>query len=411
MKFKTVAEAFNFYRTREVAEMEKRAQEIGRIIDTDENADIEALNIELRGIKEARENAELRSATPAQGLNVITGMSNEPKGKKTFGDDVLDTPEYRSAFFKNLLGQGMNDTEKAAFDAGMKLAEKRADAFMSASDAVAVIPTTTLDEVVKKARTMGGLLSECRSFALPTKISIPVGTPSNKAAWHTEGAAVDTEKATVAAVTFDGYEIMKIFSISAKARRMSINAFESYLIDELTACVMECIGDALVNGTGNGQGTGLEKGVTWTDNTNAIKIASSGNFTYAKVVETVALLKRGYAQGAKWAMNNKTLYNVFYTLADSNNRPIFIADPKNESIGKILGFDVIVDDNIADNVAYLGNCAQYLGYNMPEGIAIEVSRESGFRKGLVDYRALAIADCKPIVADAFVKLYKAATAG
>lgn len=263
MKFKTVAEAFNFYRTKEVAEMERRAQEIGHIIDTDENADIEALNIELRGIKEARENIELRSSNPAQGLNVITGMSTEPQGKKTFGDDVLDTPEYRSAFYKNLLGQSMNDTEKAAFDAGMKLAEKRADAFISSTDALAVIPTQTLNEVVKKARTMGGLLSECRSFSLPTKIAIPVGTPSNKAAWHTEGAAVDAEKVTPTAVTFDGYEIIKIFAISAKARRMSINAFESYLVDELTACVMECIADAIVNGTGTAQGTGLEAGITW----------------------------------------------------------------------------------------------------------------------------------------------------
>ena len=41
---------------------------------------------------------------------------------------------------------------------------------------------------------------------------------------------------------------------------------------------------------------------------------------------------------------------------------------------------------------------------MPEGIAIEVSRESSFKKGLVDYRAMAIADTKPIVGEAFVKL-------
>ena len=58
----------------------------------------------------------------------------------------------------------------------------------------------------------------------------------------------------------------------------------------------------------------------------------------------------------------------------------------------------------------LGNYGKYLGYNMPEGIVIETSRESSFRKGLIDYRALAIADCKPLVGEAFVKLYKSATA-
>lgn len=403
MKFKTVAEAFNFYRTKEVAEMERRAQEIGHIIDTDENADIEALNIELRGIKEARENIELRGTNPAQGLNVITGMNTKPQGKKTFGDDVLDTPEYRSAFFKNLLGQSMSEVEKAAFDAGMKLSEKRADAFTSSTDAVAVIPTQTLNEIIKKARTMGGLLAECRSFALPTKISIPVGTPSNKAAWHTEGAEVEGEKVTPTAVTFDGYEIIKIFSISAKARRMSIAAFETYLVDELTACVMECINDALINGTGTGQGTGLITGVTW-DASNTVTVASGSTIAYSDVVKTVALLKRGYSNGAKWVMNNATLYNAFYGMVDGNKRPIFIADPQGEKIGKLLGFEVIIDDNMPADTAILGNYGAYMGYNMPEGIAVEVSRESSFRKGLIDYRALAIADCKPIVTEAFVKL-------
>lgn len=409
MKFTTVAEAFNFYRNKDVKELEARAQAINADIDSNPNADIEAYNIELRGIKEAKENIELRSSTQAAALNLVTGRElNGGEEKKTFtaGDDVEATPEYRSAFYKTLLGQKLTDNEQAAYSA---VVEQRASAFNSSTDNVAVIPTSTLNEVVKKARTMGGLLAEARAFAMPSKIAIPVGTPSTKAAWHTEGAAVDTEKVTLSSVTFDGYEIIKIFSISAKARRMSINAFESYLTDELTACVMETIGDSLINGTGSNQGAGLET-ITWAKTgagKNAVEIAANGSFTYAKVVELVALLKRGYSQGAKWCMNNATLYNVFYGMVDNNGRPIFIADPKNENVGKILGFEVVVDDNVADNVAYFGNYRKYLGYNMPQGIAIEVSKESSFKSGLIDYRAMAIADTKPIVTEAFVKLYKA----
>lgn len=405
MSFKTVGEAFNAYRGKSVEDLERRAKEIGHIIDTDDMADIEALNIELRGIKEARENIEVRSSKPS-GLNLITGMSTEPKGVKTFGDDVFDTPEYRSAFYKTLLGHTMTATEKAAYESGLKASEKRADAFTNSTDAIAVLPTQTLNEVISKARKMGGLLSECRSFALPTKVSIPVGTPSNKALWHTEGATVDAEKVTPTAVTFDGYEIIKIFAISAKVRRMSIAAFESYLVDELTACVMECINDALVNGTGSGQGTGLILGITWTA-TNTVTVASSAAIAYTDVVNTVALLKRGYSNGAKWVMNNATLYSDFYGIVDTNRRPIFIADAQGEKIGKVLGFEVVIDDNMPADTAILGNFSAYMGYNMPEGIAVEVSRESSFRKGLIDYRALAIADCKPIVEEAFVKLEKA----
>lgn len=407
MKFKTVAEAFNHYRAMDVADMEKRAKEIDTLITTDANADIEALNIELRGIKEARENAELRNDM-GQTLNVITGTKKAPEAK-TFGADVLDTAEYRSAFYKSLLGQKLSPVETAAFEAAKAEAEKRADAFSTSGNTAAVLPTATLNEVISKARTIGGLMAECRAFNVPTKIAIPVGTPATKASWHVEGAAVDAEKPTIASVTFDGYEILKIFSISAKVRTMSIAAFEAYLVQELTACVMECIADALVNGTGSAQGTGLEA-ITWTDTgatQNAVKVAASGSVSYANVVKLVSLLKRGYSMGAKFAMNNATLYNVFYGMVDGNGKPIFVADPKTDNVGKILGFEVVVDDNIADNAVYFGNFAKYMGYNIPDGIVVETSRESGFRKGLIDYRAMAIADCKPVVEEAFVKLYKA----
>lgn len=413
MKFKTVAEAFNFYRNKTVKELEERAQAINTEIDSNPNVDIEALNIELRGIKEAKENIELRSANPAAALNLVTGRELKPAEQKPFtpGDDVVSSPEYRSAFYKTLLGQKLTANEQTAFNA---VVEKRSDEFNNSTNAAAVIPTQTLNEVVKKARTMGGLLAEARAFNMPSKISIPVGTPSSNASWHTEGDAVETEKVTLGSVVFDGYEIIKIFSISAKVKTMSISAFESYLVDELTACVMGTIGAALVNGTGSGQGTGLESGITWVKTAgatqNAVEVAADADVAYSDVVAAVALLKRGYAQGAKWAMNNATLYNVFYGMVDDNDRPIFIADPKNEGVGKILGFDVVIDDNIGANACYLGNYSKYLGYNLPQGIALESSRESSFKSGLIDYRAMAIADCKPIITEAFIKLYKAAAA-
>ena len=414
MKFNTVAEAFNFYKNHTNEQLEQRANEINNMIETDENVDIQSLNVELTGIAQAKRNNDEKIEKPEQrsAFKLIGGRDTAPKSFTA--ENVFESEEYRSAFFKTMLDQKLTSDEERAFEIGMKEAEKRTDAFITSSNASAVLPTQTLNEVVKKARTIGGLLAECRAFNVPTKIAIPVGTPATKASWHTEASAVDSENVTVASVTFDGYEIMKVFSISAKARKMSINAFEAYLVDELTACVMETIADALINGTGSGQGTGLNT-ITWVKTAgatqNAVEIASNASAGYADVVKLVSLLKRGYTQGAKIAMNNATLYNVFYGMLDTAKRPIFIADPKDESIGKILGFPVVIDDNIADNDVYFGNFAKYLGYNMPEGITIEASRESSFKKGVIDYRALAIADCKPIVAEAFVKMYKATSNG
>lgn len=405
--FKTVQEAFNFYRNFSLAEIEKRAQEVKGMITTNPDVDIESINIELEGLSQAKENAQDQEARSGLKLKVVGGEAAAAEKRSFNAENVIDSVEYRSAFYKTLLGQQLNENEKAAFTEAAKIAEKRSDEFNSSSNSLAILPTSTLNEVVSKARTMGGIIGECRAFNMPTKIAIPVGSPSDKAAWHTEGATVETEKKTLTSVTFDGNEIIKIFSISAKVRKMSIDAFEAYLVDELTACVMETIADSLVNGDGTtaGEGKGLAS-ITWTKNTNAVEIASTDELTFKDITKAVGLLKRGYGKGAKWAMNNATLYNSIYGLTDDNARPIFVVDPKAEEVGKILGFEVVIDDNIENDVIFFGNF-KYMGYNLPEGVAIEASTQSSFKKGLIDYRALAIADSKPIIDEAFVKIYKA----
>lgn len=405
MKFNTVQEAFNHYRNKPLAEIEKRAAEIKGIIETDPNADITTLNVEIEGLNEAKKNLQEKEEGAKEmneqrnEFNPITGMDFN-QDKQLPKGNIFESTEYRNAFYKTMLGQKLTDVEQRAFNLAMQQqeAERRADSFNTTTNSAAVLPTQTLNEVIKKARTMGGLISHVRNFNIPTKISVPIGTPANKAQWHTEGEQVEGEQVQTAAVQFEGYEIIKVFSISAAAKKMSIQAFESYLVEELTNCVMEAIADALVNGTGNGQGTGLLTGITW-DDTNTLELTGE----YTDFTKALAMLKRGYAAGAKFAMSNATLYNHVYSLVDANGRPIFINDPKNESIGYILGKEVIVDDNIPDNTIILGNF-NYVGFNMPEGVMIEVSRESSFRSGLVDYRAMAIADTKPLVEEAFIKL-------
>lgn len=414
MKFKTIAEAYNHYKGMTLEQIETRAAEIKRQIETDANADVAALNIEAEGMEQAA--AEKRDAgnggqgsgVEFRGFNFLGGAAfGGQASKEATEGDVFASVEYRNAFYKQLMGRQLTQPEKAAFERAQAIvkAENRASDFNTVTESAAVVPTSTLNEIVKKARTIGGIMPHCRGFNMPSKIAIPVGTPGTKAAWHTEGAAVDAEQHVPASVTFNGYEIIKIFSISAATKAMTVAAFESYLVDELTACVMETIADALVNGTGSAQGTGILTGVTFSASNKNLVTGSgtSGAITYADVVAAVAMLKRGYSAGAKWAMNNATLYNVFYGMVDGNKRPIFIADPKAENIGKILGFEVVVDDNMPANTVVFGNF-HYMGYNMPQGIVVETSRESSFRSGLIDYRALAVADCKPIVTEAFVKL-------
>lgn len=179
---------------------------------------------------------------------------------------------------------------------------------------------------------------------------------------------------------------------------MEISAFERYITDELKSCIADAIGAAIVNGTGSGQPTGILSGVAWSKKNTVTTTA----LTADNILSAVALLPAGYAGGAKFAMSTATLFGNVYPLKNNDGDYIF-TDPERGGVHRLFGFEIVLDDNIPAGTVLFGNF-RYYGVNIPQGVAIEVSRESGFTSGLIDYRALCIADGKPIVPEAFVKV-------
>lgn len=401
MSFKDKNEAFNHYRTATTEEIENRAAEIGKLIDKDPNADIAGLNIELDGLKIAKDNLEARSAVKGKltGFNPITGRNYSHKEEKR-DDDIFSSAEYRTAFYKKMLGKPMTDADRNVFSRAQEQAVTERRAALTTGTNTAVIPTQTLNEVVKKAATQGNILNFVRQFRVPANLSVPVATPEDAAEWHAEGASVEPSAKTPTSVTFNGYELLKVFSLSVAANTISVPAFESYLSTELSRTVMAAINSGVFNGTGTAQATGILPGVTW-NATNSKTFADTG-ITYEDMLGLAGLLKSGYAQGAVFALNNTTLFNRVMAVKDSTGRPMF-TNPIDGGTGYVLGKPVVVDDFLPDDTILFGNF-QYYGVNMPQDILLEVSRESSFKQGLVDYRALAVADGKIIVPEAFAKL-------
>lgn len=395
--FETVMQAYNAYKNTNTKTLEARATAINADIAGNPSADIQAYNVELEAIERVIE--ERGQVTPKPQVPEVA-FTAKLKGD---AQDVAGTAEYRSAFFKTLRGVDLTADERRAFD--LVNVEKRSSEFNTLSNAAAVVPTTTLNEIVSKARKQGGIMSIARAFNVPANVSIPVATPGSAAQWHVEGQAVETEKVTTVPVTFGAFELMKVLSLSAATRTMSIAAFESYITDELSNSIMATLAQGMVNGTGSGQATGIISGITW-DTTNQVTVAADEALGFADILKAIAMLKRGYSIGAKFVCNNATLYQDVYGIHDEVGRPVYLADLVNGGPGRILGFDVVVDDYMPDHDIVFGDY-RYYGYNMPAGIALDMSRDSSFKSGLIDYRALAIADAKPIVTEAFTRITKA----
>jgi len=310
--------------------------------------------------------------------------------------DITATPEYRQAFFKSLLGQDLTDPESRAMTAAC--AEHRADAFNTLSGSASVVPAQTLNEIISQRHAQSGLWGEIRLFSIPANLAIPIGTPTDPAQWHIEGSNVDRKNITTTAVTFGAFELIKILSMSAAARRMTISAFENYVTAELKASIVDALGLAIVNGTGAGQPQGLLSGITW----NAANSITPAAITGDNLLQAIAKLNPAFVGGAKFAMSTATLFNSVYPLKDNNGAYIF-TDTEKGGQHRLFGFEIVLDDNLPAGVVLFGNF-RYFGVNVPQGVAVEVSRESGFTSGLIDFRALAIADGKPILPAAFVKI-------
>lgn len=307
-----------------------------------------------------------------------------------------NTPEYRNAFFKRLLGKDMTEAEQRAFTAAQ--AEKRSDAFNTLTNSAAVVPDKTLNEIVKQARGTNGLFNEVRMFNVPANLSVPVGTPVDAASWHVEGAPVERKDVTTTAVTFGAFELIKVLSVSAAVKRMELSAFESYMTQELRSSIADAIGAAIVSGDGSGKPTGILSGVSWSDGNSVTTDA----LTADNLLALIAKLPAAYAGGAKFSMSTATLFGNVYPLKNGMG-DYLLTDPQNGGGHRLFGFTIVLDDNIPAGTILFGNF-RYYGVNIPEGVAVEMSRESGFTSGLIDYRAICIADGKVIVPGAFVKL-------
>ena len=403
MHFQTQAEAFNYYMGMPDAIIEARASAIRNDIANNAECDIDAYTTEITALKAIKDQRSQERPNVEQRGTLTTIASTS--GIET-AEDVFATPTYRSAFFGSLMGRELTSAERDVLRSEDVV--KRSNEFNSSSNSAAVLPTSMLNEVVEKARTRGGIINVARSFSMPTGISIPVAAPGNRAAWHVEGAAVETTKVSPISVTFDSNEIMDIRSLSAKVDRMSIPAFESYITNDLAQCVMDTVAYSLVNGTGaeHGEGMGIIPGVTWTEGTNLITVAADEQLSYSDIIGAIAMLASDYCTGASFAMSHKTLYQSVYGMTDEVARPIYVQDVAERGKGTLLGFPLVLDDFLADGDVIFGDFS-LLGFNLPNGLAVERSTESGFRNGTIDFRCLAIADSQVIVPEAFTRITKA----
>ena len=378
-------------------EIETRMKAIKAELEAD-GADIDALEQEVKDLTEERKlllakvekrNKILGDITKGEGkvLDIIPKADGKPKEERT-REDVLASPEYRSAFFKALQGKPLTDVEKREFT-------------LVPNTAGAVVPTETANMIFDTMTKIAPMLNEIQLLRVAGNLRFAVQGVRNPAAPHVEGVAVSPAPDTMVTVTLSGFEFMKVIRISQTIQTMAISAFESWIVKMIGEDIAVQIDSEIINGgtvTGN-----IAAAQVWVNGVNQITYVPANGLAYSDITGLIALLPSSFDGNAKFVMRKSTFYGQVLAMTDANGNPLAVPDIASKGKYTILGYPVLIDDNVVVNEAYLGDYKQVVG-NLAADIQVARSTESGFLNNSIDFRGTAIFDCDIAQPTAIVKL-------
>lgn len=365
-----------------IKEIDVRMAEIATELEK-EDADVEALSKEVDELTEEKrkltELAETRKKALAKAgasSNVVDELKNEERKV----DDIQK--EYRSAFLKRLMGKQLTESEERAF---------------ALAGVDGALPVTTNESVIKKLSQFAPMLDEITLLKVPGQVKFAIEGVKTDGKIHKENQTIVGDEDTLVTVSLGGYEVTKLIQISKSVEKMSMDAFEDWLIDMIAEMVATKIEDLIFNGSGEGEAKGINK-ITWTNNKNAVQVANNAEITAANIRTLVGLLPGGYDSGAKFFMRKKTLFGRVMGLQDNAKHDLVKVEGNNYYI---YGYPVKLSDKAPENEILLGNAKKYVG-NLAE--EINVVRDFDINTNSNKYLGCAMFDGKPGIEEAFVKL-------
>jgi len=369
-------------------EIDERKLEIRQLLESDVETDLDEVEKELCELE--AEAKELRSkkeiAEKIQTGEVEVRKIEEPEVETM--DNITATKEYRSAFFKRLLGKPLTEIEERAYTSADQ-------------SAYAVIPVETANMIFEKMKKVAPMLNQITLLRVAGNVKFAIEGTRNPAAVHAENDPITPAADALTYVTLAGYEYAKVIRISKTVATMAIDAFETWLVNMLAEDIARAIEDDIINGTDSNEPKGVEKANTWTTGT-LISVAASA-LDFDDIMDLIALLPNGYMSNAKFLCNSRMFYGTLAKIKDAEGSPIYVRDMESGVGFRIMGFPVILSDYVANNTAYFGDFSKVIG-NLSQDIMVESSTQSGFLANAIDFRGTAIFDCDIAVPEAFRKL-------
>ncbi len=299
-------------------EIEARKAEIRSLLENDGEADLDALEKELKGL--ADEEKELRrrldvvasiEAGTAPEVRVIDSTSVQKAAVEPRAVDRHDTVEYRRAFMDYVTRGVKND-----------ILEFRADETTTLpSDIGAVIPTTILNRIVEKMEETGRIWSRVTKTSVQGGLEIPVSTVKPTAVWLAAGEVADKQKKEVnAKISFSYHTLQVRVAVELVASVVALPIFEQTIADNIAEAMVKALDKAIVSGTGGGEPLGIVNHNVPSARTISLAPSEFGKYTTWPAV--FAKVPRSYRSGMVLILNDADWHRYIVGMVDNTGQPI-----------------------------------------------------------------------------------------
>ena len=223
-----------------------------------------------------------------------------------------------------------------------------------------------------------------------------IGDESSEAKWYDEATTTEDGKEDIKELSLTGCELSRAITVSWKLREMSVEDFIPYIQRKMARKMGAGLGYGATHGKGKpsasefkpeplGVVTALEKE---SDKPQVVEY-TAGALTYKDLTTARAKVSVG-ANELKIYANSATIWGELANVMDGNGKPLFIPDPVNNGIYRILGMEVKEDDSFADGEILMSS--PFVGYLANVNKDMSVMTEEHVKARTVDYCGYAIVD-------------------
>lgn len=361
------------------AQLQQRSAEVD--LPALENEVIE-LNAELASLEQRKRLIEGigNGSVPTDPIeNPLTRDTNTPTFTR---DNVLASPEYRSAFAKTLMRRSLTDVEKRALDVALTTTDTTYGAPSADADGVnnggLFIPTSINLALMEAIALVSPIFKDAARTAIPGLLKFPY----KKAATNTAKSRKQTEQNDLASyewaeLVLGVSEISETIRISWKLEVMAVDEFLSYIQAQLIESVQDVAAQEFIYGDGDEKMSGVTK--------DAIVHTYEGT-ALDGIGTALGELSVKDKIGAKIYVAQSIVEEISFS-KDNDGKYIFT--PINGvGINSISAYKVEVDPYLKSGEFVIGNVHKYSRLNIVE--AVSITKDTLGRKRANDYTVFAM---------------------